>query len=82
MFCKSQHSRDIIRFSHPYSVIESAGRKEGCFLFKNKGDGGELKVGENLGRVPGFATQSELRKVMGEVSSRGTGGEGFHKVVT
>lgn len=53
VFCKLliQHSRDVIRFNQPYSVIKSAGRKKGCFLFKNEGEGGELKVGENFRRV-------------------------------
>lgn len=62
MFCKSliQDSRDIIRFNQPYSVIKSAGRKEGCFLFKNKGKGGELKAGENSRRVTGLCNESEV----------------------
>lgn len=50
MFCEPliKHSRDITTFNQSYSVIISAGRKEGCSLFKNKGEGGKLKAGGEL----------------------------------
>lgn len=38
----------------PVQLSDQLGEGRGCFLSKNKGGGGELKVGENSGRVTGL----------------------------